>query len=466
VIRSRRYLPQETPEVPDPRPGQEDQLATARAWALLARALDQLAPPQRGVVVMHDLDGVPMRDVAALQGVPLFTAYTRLRTGRKNLTKAIAALSAREAPEPQGEPRMATALPALLAVERGAGGLSANLRDRLLDRARETARDPGTAATADDPFGPPPPSARLPLAIAGAGAVVVVAALALLPRISGPAVTLPAGGAHARPGAGGPSASRAPVATALVPRPFVVRPAAPPIEAADPSRAPVARWSFDEPRGSGAARDLSGNGHDCQLRSRAASGPNADGAWTEGLVGGALALDGRHWLECARFDRGGRLDGELTIALWLKIAPGNPVADRQILVTRQLGTGGDRLFSLRLHQGNVELLSHVWQRLQRHAYANNGAWIHVTAVREMGRTSLYLDGALVGRSAAAQPRPLDGAGTPLLIGGLVNGPEIGGKAHHLFRGALDELALYDRALTAEEIRALATVPAPPVAGSR
>ena len=141
----------------------------------------------------------------------------------------------------------------------------------------------------------------------------------------------------------------------------------------------------------------------------------------------------------------------------MRVAPG--AAGKQVLVTRQLGTTGDRVFSLRLADGNIELLSHVWEKLLRKRYRATGQWIHVAAVRELGRTSLYLDGALVTGNRAPTPRLLGGAGTPLLIGGQVDGPELGGAAKHLFRGDLDELAIYNRALGPEEVRALATQPA-------
>jgi RNA polymerase sigma-70 factor (ECF subfamily) len=90
TTRRHRFLPRALLEVEDPRPGQDDQLASARARISIARALAHLTAGQRDVVVMHDLEGIPIREVARQQGVPLFTAYTRLRTGRKKLAKAIA----------------------------------------------------------------------------------------------------------------------------------------------------------------------------------------------------------------------------------------------------------------------------------------------------------------------------------------------------------------------------------------
>jgi RNA polymerase sigma-70 factor (ECF subfamily) len=339
--RRHRFLAHARLEVSDPRPMPDEVLAAGQARALLWRALDRLMPAQRALLVMHDLEEIPVREVAAAEGVPLFTCYTRLRTARRNLAEAMAALQ-REGERPR--------------------------RTRLLLLA--------------------------PIVLAAAAVVV----------LARPAPPEP-------PGAGG---------------------------------APVARWTFDQLP---AVRDVSGHGNDCQLR-----GP-APSPWTAGVSGRALALDGRHWLECPAFDRSGRLQVELTIALWVRVAP--PAAGRQVLVTRQLGTSGDRLFSLRLQDGNLELLSHVWQRLLRRPYpAARGAWTHVVAVRDLQGTSLYVDGVLAGRNTHPRPAPL-GAGTPLLIGGQINGPEGTGSLQDAFRGDLDEVAIYDRPLTAAEIRALA-----------
>jgi RNA polymerase sigma-70 factor (ECF subfamily) len=380
VDRRRRFGGQETPDLADPRPDQEARLERARAIAVLAQALDRLSPDQRAVVVMHDLDGVAMREVARRQAVPLFTAYTRLRSARRKLARSVAEM---------GRPRHApTGMRAVLAFAHG----------------------------------------RPALLAVGAAVLSILAALLARP-----------------PGRPGP---RPREATSPQPTPASVAIAPPTARSG-----PIARWSFDESLGSPGARDGSGQGHDCVLRHL--GGGSGGGAWTDGVIGGALSLNGRRWLECPAFDRPGRLDGELTIALWVRVAPG--ATGKQVLVTRQLGTGGDRLFSLRLNGGNIELLSHVWQKLLRRRHAATNRWVHVAAVRELERISLYLGGVRVAGNADPSPRPLGGAGTPLLIGGHINGPEVGAEAHHLFRGDLDELAIYDRALAPEEIRALAAL---------
>jgi len=70
---------------PDP-----DEVIQARqARAMVLQALEAVALPRRAVLVMHDLDDVPIRQVAATLSIPLFTAYSRLRKARTELEAAI-----------------------------------------------------------------------------------------------------------------------------------------------------------------------------------------------------------------------------------------------------------------------------------------------------------------------------------------------------------------------------------------
>jgi RNA polymerase sigma-70 factor (ECF subfamily) len=56
---------------------------------LLLKALGTIPLERRAVLVMHDVDEVGMRDIAAQLGIPLFTAYSRLRKARKELDTAL-----------------------------------------------------------------------------------------------------------------------------------------------------------------------------------------------------------------------------------------------------------------------------------------------------------------------------------------------------------------------------------------
>jgi RNA polymerase sigma-70 factor, ECF subfamily len=88
---SRERLDSRSPagEAIDGRPAADEQLADAQARALLMTALDQLPPDRRAVLVMHDLDGIGVPEIAAALEIPLNTAYSRLRLARADLTAAV-----------------------------------------------------------------------------------------------------------------------------------------------------------------------------------------------------------------------------------------------------------------------------------------------------------------------------------------------------------------------------------------
>jgi RNA polymerase sigma-70 factor (ECF subfamily) len=70
---------------------QEADLDDARSRARLERLLEELPEEQRAVVVLHEIEELPMREVADLLGCPMFTAYSRLRLAKKRLQKALEA---------------------------------------------------------------------------------------------------------------------------------------------------------------------------------------------------------------------------------------------------------------------------------------------------------------------------------------------------------------------------------------
>lgn len=76
-------------EKPAPDDGVERALDLERARARLRVALGQLSEEQREVFVLHEIEELEMRAVAETVGCPLFTAYSRLRRARQELTKIL-----------------------------------------------------------------------------------------------------------------------------------------------------------------------------------------------------------------------------------------------------------------------------------------------------------------------------------------------------------------------------------------
>lgn len=76
-------------EVDEPGPGPDDTLLAKQVRAQLLAALERVPLKRRAVLVMHDIDDVAVRDIAAALSIPLFTVYSRLRKGRRELEGAL-----------------------------------------------------------------------------------------------------------------------------------------------------------------------------------------------------------------------------------------------------------------------------------------------------------------------------------------------------------------------------------------
>ena len=82
-----------TLEVRDGAPDPAELLQAKQARAMVMRALEKIPLRRRAVLVMYDLESVPMSQVATALSIPLFTAYPRLRKARTELETAIRRLS-------------------------------------------------------------------------------------------------------------------------------------------------------------------------------------------------------------------------------------------------------------------------------------------------------------------------------------------------------------------------------------
>ena len=65
----------------------ELELSQARLGPMLDKALAQLSPDQRTLLLLHDVDGWRQEDVAEVLGVPVGTVKSRLHRCRANLRK-------------------------------------------------------------------------------------------------------------------------------------------------------------------------------------------------------------------------------------------------------------------------------------------------------------------------------------------------------------------------------------------
>jgi plastocyanin/3D (Asp-Asp-Asp) domain-containing protein len=190
---------------------------------------------------------------------------------------------------------------------------------------------------------------------------------------------------------------------------------------------------LNETSGSSAA-DASGNGGNGTLTGSA--------AWSSGKLGGAVRLDGNDdWVALPRQ----RLQGDFTLALWINLEGSlerqNPIvgskADGYYRLTFEPYSWGGTQYRgvLQLRNGNVNF------NIAADKPIAAGNWNHIAIVRTGARVTLYLNGVAAGSGSTDD---------------LVAFDALGRHENNYFNGALDDLRIYDRALSAIEVQTLAS----------
>jgi sialidase-1 len=196
----------------------------------------------------------------------------------------------------------------------------------------------------------------------------------------------------------------------------------------------IANWRFDESAGTVAA-DSSGNGYHGTLL----NGPTV----ATGRVGNGLAFDGVDDMVQASANSAFNLGtGDFSVAFWVKTSDLTGYGSMFSLDDNLTGLGiilyrnaGDGV--LRTWIGNSVRVGTVG--------IANGAWHHVAITRSAGTVTDYIDGVSDGTHAAAGSVS---ANQTVKIGWAYDGT-------YNFIGTMDEVRLYNRALNATEVQALA-----------
>jgi hypothetical protein len=210
----------------------------------------------------------------------------------------------------------------------------------------------------------------------------------------------------------------------------------------------IAYWSFDEGTGAKAA-DSSGQHHDATLEGT---------AWTDGIRGKALRVYGG--TTCADFGDSPVFnfgDGAaFTFAGWLKTNQ----RDGTILSQRNSHDGAP-VIDILIERGTLHVEvrpdGNEWQGpvvATNRTPLSDGQWHHFALIRDKnGGIQAFVDGASEGRATGDADGPIT---TDLRSVGLerywLNHPSIHTSS---FDGAIDEVCIFNRALTAQEIRTLA-----------
>jgi RNA polymerase sigma-70 factor (ECF subfamily) len=95
LARHHRERIQTSPEGIDARPIADEQLSANEARSLVLAALEAIELDRRSVLVLHDIEGVVIPEIAHSLGIPVNSAYTRLRLAREDFKAAVQRLRAR-----------------------------------------------------------------------------------------------------------------------------------------------------------------------------------------------------------------------------------------------------------------------------------------------------------------------------------------------------------------------------------
>jgi RNA polymerase sigma-70 factor, ECF subfamily len=92
VRKRKREIPHAIMEVGDLGPRPDQLLEASQARGLVLRALRRVPLQRRAVLIMHDIDKVPMTEIATNLSIYRFTGYSRLRKARTEFAAAVASL--------------------------------------------------------------------------------------------------------------------------------------------------------------------------------------------------------------------------------------------------------------------------------------------------------------------------------------------------------------------------------------
>ncbi len=229
-----------------------------------------------------------------------------------------------------------------------------------------------------------------------------------------------------------------------------------------PQRGPIADYSFDE--GTGAtAEDLTGYGHTATIE---------NATWARGRYGDSLAFNGTNACVKVPVTEDLQATEEFTVEAWVRPEGTGATALPVIAINDEKSKGEEAQIAYELFAGNGQTPK-AWVRKGGSSGTNNvygegalpeKAWSHIALTDDGSVIRLYVNGVLGKEENSTNVAPLlTAAEGPLSIG---CGIEYG--TYKRFKGRIDEVRIYNRALSAAEVPAdaaapIETAPAGPVA---
>jgi hypothetical protein len=209
----------------------------------------------------------------------------------------------------------------------------------------------------------------------------------------------------------------------------------------------VGYWRLDDGMGSASARDGSGRDNNGSL-----VGLNTATAWQPGRSGTGVEIEGTGWIIVTPSASIDAITDRVTVAAWVYLE--GPIVNWGTAASRQIRSGVDQYYHLSLNANarpslfvtvepdGVKLLTG-----REIDVVPPRTWVHLAGTYDGATARLYYNGVLV--ASAQHVGTFTPDTTPLIIGG--NGNDGTGIPTELFPGRIDEIMLYRRALSDDEI---------------
>ena len=210
----------------------------------------------------------------------------------------------------------------------------------------------------------------------------------------------------------------------------------------------VGYWRLDDAAGSATARDSSGWGNNGTL-----VGLDPATAWvTGGPEGGALSVQGNGYVNVPVSPSIDSITTEVTVAAWMFLTSPVMANTYSTAISRQIGTGFGQHYHLSVNDQQQAILFITTATAGQQVIGGppnfpQTTWVHLAGTYDGSQMHLYVNGAEVASQAvtgsfAAETNPV------VLSGNGNGGPPV---VSEFVPGQLDEVVLYRRALSADEI---------------
>jgi hypothetical protein len=209
----------------------------------------------------------------------------------------------------------------------------------------------------------------------------------------------------------------------------------------------VGYWPF-----CGNANDASGNGNNGTVNGATLTADRF------GVVNSAYGFNGASRIDIGSLNNQiGIPNSSWSVNCWFKSA-GSQIGDMVMVSDYSSASGGDQVISTWLvlwsYSYNNKVGSHIryfpngWDALSNNSY-NDNQWHSLVSVAETGNLRIYIDGNLI--TAVPYPSNTNYQGSPFFRFGTIL---FNGQFDSYFQGQLDDIGIWNRALSAQEVSQL------------